>query len=117
MSDKEKEQLFTLDGTRGKLGQIGEGPVARPKERFDGGFTPGLENVMASSSARSSASESPEVILESDDQISTILSALDDTAISADRALFDDLLSQRIAKVNQVSADVSKQLDGLKQSS
>ena len=115
MSDKEEEQLFTLDGTRGKLGQIGEGPVARPKERFDGGFTPGLENVMASSSAR--ASESPEVILESDDQVSTILSALDDTAISADRALFDDLLSQRIAKVNQVSADVSKQLDGLKQSS
>ena len=113
MSDKEEEQLFTLDGTRGKLGQIGEGPVAQPKERFDGGFSPGLENVMA----RSSASESPEVILESDDQISTILSALDDTAISADRALFDDLLSQRIAKVNQVSADVSKQLDGLKQSS
>ena len=117
MSNKEEEQLFTLDGTRGKLGQIGEGPVAEPNERFDAGFTPGLENVMASSSARSSGSESPEVILESDDQVSTILSALDDTAISADRALFDDLLSHRIATVNQVSADVSKQLDGLKQSS
>ncbi|MDC0003707.1 hypothetical protein OAE19_04840, partial [Porticoccaceae bacterium] len=97
MSNKEEEQLFTLDGTRGKLGQIGEGPVAEPNERFDAGFTPGLENVMASSSARSSGSESPEVILESDDQVPTILSALDDTAISADRALFDDLLSHRIA--------------------
>ena len=110
MAAADEEQLFTLDGVRGKLGQVGEGPVAQPKDRFEAGFTPGLENVMASSSARS------KVTPESDDQVSTILSALDDTAISADRALFDDLLSQRIAKVNQVSADVSKQLDALKQS-
>ena len=117
MPNSDEEQLFTLDGSRGKVGDVGDGPVAQPNDRFDAGFSPGLDSVMAASGANASPEVSPVAVPDTDDQVSVILSGRDDMAISADRALFDDLLRQRIAKVNQVSADVSRQLDELKQSS
>ena len=104
MSDTEEEQLFKLDGGSGSFNDISE---LSDLEKDD--------NPRSDlSSANEDSQSSPAIIPIFAEQESSILTALDDGAISADRALFDDLLRQRIAKVTRVSADVSSQLDALK---
>ena len=107
MSESEEEQLFKLDGASGGFHDISEHAVVETDDSACSDLNPAAEDSMSS----------PAKFPIFTEQESTALTALDDGAMSADRALFDDLLRQRIAKVNRVSADVSRQLDALKKPS
>lgn len=103
MPDTE-EQLFKLDGGSGRFNDI------RNHTDLEKDHNPRNDLSSAFEDSQSSQAINP----ASAEQESSILAELDDGAISAERALVDDLLRQRIAKVNCVSADISRQLDALK---
>ncbi len=105
MADTEDEQLFKLDGASDSFIDLSEKSV--PKTDGSAKARPIVEDSPAS----------PIITPVFNEQEADILIGLGDETISADRALFDDLLRQRIAKVNRVAADVSKQLDAIKKPS
>ncbi|MDG0972354.1 MAG: hypothetical protein P8O13_09250 [Porticoccaceae bacterium] len=103
MSDTEKEQLFNLAGVSAELGDVLDGPVGESTETSRASFNTNADAVVVNS-------PSQRVV---DKQEVLIANEYDDASMSADKALFDDLLSQRISKVKRVSADISSHLDAL----
>lgn len=101
MPESEEEQLFRVSGASGAVGEVLGGPTGKATSRNKAKLI-STEDVAVASPAKAS------------DQPEPVSNVLDDGSISADRTFFDDLLRQRIIKVNRVSADVSKQLDALK---